>query len=143
MTAGMAVGDLIQKSRLTTLAPSTIDAVQRCMVDWAGCALAGSAHDLLDRLPQLQPLYGRMQAEGGSTVVGRGRRASAMEAAIINATAAHVLVYDDVSTALTGTRVLSSSRASSQLVSSGRVQAPPFWRPSRQATRWHGHWALW
>jgi 2-methylcitrate dehydratase PrpD len=69
---------------------------RQCLLDWLGCALAGSG----------EPLSGILQAEvvdaGPCTVVGTGLHASAAAAALANGAAGHALDFDDTHSAMTG-----------------------------------------
>lgn len=65
-------------------------AARQCILDWLGCALAGSS----------EPLAAVLRAEfidetGPATVLGSRQRASARTAALINGAAGHALDFDD------------------------------------------------
>jgi 2-methylcitrate dehydratase PrpD len=85
----------------------SVKAVQegkRGILDWLGCALAGSRHPTLDLLlAVLQDAGGRPQA----TVFGRGLKLGFLDAPIANGQAGHVLDYDD--THMGGTLLHASS----------------------------------
>jgi 2-methylcitrate dehydratase PrpD len=77
---------------------------KRGVLDWLGCALAGSRHPTLDRLMAvLQEVGGKPQA----TVFGRGLRLGFLDAPIANGQAGHLLDYDD--THMGGTLLHTSS----------------------------------
>jgi 2-methylcitrate dehydratase PrpD len=77
---------------------------KRGVLDWLGCALAGSRHPTLDcLLAVLQEAGGRPQA----TVFGRGLALGFLDAPIANGLAGHVLDYDD--THMDGTLLHTSS----------------------------------
>ncbi|HEX7233408.1 MAG TPA: MmgE/PrpD family protein [Candidatus Binatia bacterium] len=77
---------------------------KRGVLDWLGCALAGSRHPTLDRLLLvLQECGGKPQA----TVFGRCLKLGFLEAPIANGQAGHLLDYDD--THLGGTLLHASS----------------------------------
>jgi len=73
--------------------------VSRSLLDWIGCCIAG-----LDEAPVraldavLAPMGGAAQA----TVIGRGRRASVLDAALLNGVAGNVLDLDDLHPGLIG-----------------------------------------
>ncbi len=70
-----------------------------CLLDAVGVALAGCAEDatrILLRTP------GVAQAPGRSLVFGTNIRTSALDAALVNGTAAHALDYDDFSSIMGG-----------------------------------------
>ena len=74
-------------------------AAVRCVVDWAGCALAGSAHPAVDVVARSLDVLG---ADDRCTLVGRSGRASPFAAALANGTASHVLDFDDVNVTMIG-----------------------------------------
>ncbi|MBI3937357.1 MAG: MmgE/PrpD family protein [Betaproteobacteria bacterium] len=81
--AGVRPGDLPAKA---------MHEGRRGVLDWLGCALAGSRHPTLDvLLAVLQEAGGRPQA----TVFGRGLKLGLLDAPIANGQAGHVLDYDD------------------------------------------------
>src|SRR5262245_10542427 len=91
-------------AQFTDLSNKAIDEGKRGVLDWLGCALAGSRHPTLDRLlAVLQEAGGRPQA----TVFGRGLKLGFLDAPIANGQAGHVLDYDD--THMGGTLLHASS----------------------------------
>lgn len=71
------------------------DVIHECrrgILDWLGCALAGSEHATLDTLTGV---LGTISPNGGSTVIGRKMKLGLLEAAIANGQMGHVLDYDD------------------------------------------------
>lgn len=72
------------------------EVARQCLLDWLGCALAGSR----------EPLAGMLRLElagpGAATVVGTDRAASPRDAALINGAAGHALDFDDTHTMLSG-----------------------------------------
>lgn len=62
----------------------------QCVLDWLGCALAGSAEPL-SRILRAEFAAG----EGPASVIGSSQRASAKTAALINGAAGHALDFDD------------------------------------------------
>ncbi len=65
---------------------------RRGVLDWIGCALAGSGHKTITTLLSvLQEVSGKPQA----TVFGRGLRLGLLEAPLANGQMGHVLDYDD------------------------------------------------
>lgn len=68
---------------------------RHCVLDWLGCALAGSREPLaLILLDEL--------ADGDCTVVGTSRTANAATAALVNGAAGHALDFDDTHLLLSG-----------------------------------------
>ncbi len=97
---------------------------KRGVLDWLGCALAGSRHATLD------PLLAVLQETGGksqATVFGRGLKLGFLDAPIANGQAGHVLDYDD--THMGGTLLHASSPTLAALFSMaerGRVSGAEF-----------------
>jgi len=90
--------------RFAELPGKAIDEGKRGVLDWLGCALAGSRHPTLDHLlAVLQEAGGKSQA----TVFGRGLKLGFLDAPIANGQAGHVLDYDD--THMGGTLLHASS----------------------------------
>ena len=74
------------------LTPAAIREAHRGVLDWIGCALAGSRHQTINKLlGLLQELSGQPQA----TVFGRNLRLGLLDAALANGQMGHVLDYDD------------------------------------------------
>ena len=79
--------------------PEAVYAAKSGVMDCVACMLAGSREPLSDSLCQY------VQANGGeprATVVGRGFKTSAPEAALVNGAIGHALDYDDVARAMKG-----------------------------------------
>ena len=74
------------------LPDDVIHECRRGILDWLGCALAGSEHSTLDTLTDV---LGSISPNGCSTVIGRKMKLGLMEAAIANGQMGHVLDYDD------------------------------------------------
>jgi 2-methylcitrate dehydratase PrpD len=84
-------------AHLAAVAPSDLTAAarhaaRRGVLDWIGCALAGSAHREIDILiAVLQETGGRPQA----AVLGRGLRLGLLDAPLANGQMGHLLDFDD------------------------------------------------
>jgi 2-methylcitrate dehydratase PrpD len=90
--------------QFSDLSKKAIDEGKRGVLDWLGCALAGSRHPILDcLLAVLKETGGTPQA----TVFGRGLRLGFLDAPIANGQAGHLLDYDD--THMGGTLLHASS----------------------------------
>ena len=90
--------------RYDTLPAEITRSARRGLLDWIGCALAGSHHpSLRPLLTVLQRLSGRAEA----VVFGRRLKLGIADAAIVNGYMGHVLDYDD--THLGGTILHTSS----------------------------------
>ena len=74
------------------LTVAAVNEARRGVLDWIGCALAGSGHKTITTLlAVLQEISGRPQA----TVLGRGLRLGLLDAPLANGQMGHVLDYDD------------------------------------------------
>lgn len=65
---------------------------KRCLIDWLGVSLAGSADP---SAAVVRAVGEELDTDGTATVLGAGRRAGLLTAALANGYAAHVLDYDD------------------------------------------------
>ncbi|MBZ9964663.1 MmgE/PrpD family protein [Mesorhizobium sp. BR1-1-2] len=64
----------------------------RSFLNWTGCAVGGSQHASVDiALAAVSPFAGRDQA----SILGRGERLDALNAALLNGIASHVFDFDD------------------------------------------------
>jgi 2-methylcitrate dehydratase PrpD len=64
----------------------------RTFVNWLGCAVGGAPHQTVDcALAAVRLFSGPQQA----TIIGRGGRLDALNAALVNGISSHVLDYDD------------------------------------------------
>lgn len=73
--------------------------VRKSLLDWLGCCLAGT------REPDVRSLDEVLQEAGGTgdvTVIARGRRATVLDAALLNGAAGNLLDLDDVHPQLIG-----------------------------------------
>lgn len=81
--------------RIEDLPAGVVHQAVRCLVDWLGCTIAGSATDEGGRV---RAGIGALDAGDGATtapIVGTRQRAGAGYAALANGIAAHVLDFDD------------------------------------------------
>lgn len=79
--------------------PEAREVARQCLLDMLGVTIAGA------REPLVEMLAAEAEEAGGAeqaTVIGRGFRTSAQQAALVNGAAAHALDYDDVLKAMTG-----------------------------------------
>ena len=84
--------DFLARFRFEDLPERAVHEVRRGMIDWLGCALAGSGHPTIDKLlAVLSAISGKPQA----TVLGRKSKLGLMEAALANGQMGHMLDYDD------------------------------------------------
>jgi 2-methylcitrate dehydratase PrpD len=72
---------------------------RQCVLDYAGCAVAGASDELVGIL------LAEMQEHGGAPVAGvfgRSDRLPVLSAALVNGAASHALDFDDVNLAMPG-----------------------------------------
>ncbi len=72
---------------------------KQCILDWFAVTIAGLQE------PAVRLLLAEIEEEGGNpqaTLIGQMRKASAVQVALFNGTAAHALDYDDVNLAISG-----------------------------------------
>jgi len=75
------------------LPPAAVHEAKRAVLDWVGCALAGSTHPTVHRLLATFDELGSIPV---ATVLGqRGRRLSLLDAPVANGQMGHVLDFDD------------------------------------------------
>ena len=74
------------------LPADAVAAARRGVLDWLGCALAGSRHPTLDILLSVAR---ELNGQSHATVLGRQCRIGLLEAALVNGQAGHVLDFDD------------------------------------------------
>jgi len=85
-------GDFLARFRFEDLSERAVHEARRGLIDWIGCALAGSTHPTIDKLlAVLTAISGKPQA----SVLGRKRKLGLMEAALANGQMGHMLDYDD------------------------------------------------
>ena len=79
-------------ARFTDLSPAAQREARRGVLDWIGCALAGSTHPTIAKLLDvLQEAGGRAQA----TVLGHSLKLGRLDAPLANGQMGHVLDFDD------------------------------------------------
>jgi len=83
----------------TELPFKVVQMAQHCLIDWAAVTLGGTRDPLANIITETACF----ENEGGScTLVGSTRRASQMQAALVNGTISHALDYDDVNSRMHG-----------------------------------------
>ena len=79
-------------TRFGDLSPAAMSEARRGVLDWIGCALAGSTHPTIAKLlAVLEEAGGRPQAR----VIGHGLRLGLLDAPLANGQLGHVLDFDD------------------------------------------------
>ena len=93
------IAKYITSATLESFSPEAVYGAKGGIMDCLGCMLAGSKEPLSDILCQfIETTGGQPQA----TVVGRGFKTSAPEAALANGAMAHALDYDDITRPMKG-----------------------------------------
>jgi 2-methylcitrate dehydratase PrpD len=97
------VAETAVSTRFDGLAPAVVEAATVGVLDWLGVAIAGANEPVARGLGDVVIGEGREPAAAGAaTVFGRSLRASPLQAALVNATSAHALDYDDSLDAMEG-----------------------------------------
>ena len=87
-----ALAQFVAASRWEDIPPEVRREGVRGLLNFVGCALGGAHDEAMDiAIRVLTPFFGPSQA----TIIGRGERPDALNAAFLNAVAANVLEYDD------------------------------------------------
>jgi 2-methylcitrate dehydratase PrpD len=97
------VAETAVSTRFDGLAPAVVEAATVGVLDWLGVAIAGANEPVARGLGDV--VIGERRepaAAGAATVFGRKLRASPLQAALVNATSAHALDYDDSLDAMEG-----------------------------------------
>jgi 2-methylcitrate dehydratase PrpD len=87
-----ALVDFVLGLELGSLPDAVTEAAGLCLTDWVGAAIRGSTEPLAGALDAVIAATG---GEPQATVVGRGRRTSALLAALANGAQGHALDFDD------------------------------------------------
>ena len=87
------VGEYVDGIGVEDFPPDAVEAAKGAVMDCLACTLAGSLEDLADIL--CRHVAGE-SAAATATVVGRGFKTSAANAALVNGAIAHALDYDDI-----------------------------------------------
>ena len=77
---------------LRTLPGAVTEAAALCLTDWIGAAIRGSTEPLA---AALDTVVGASGGDPQATIIGRGRRTSALLAALANGAQGHALDFDD------------------------------------------------
>ena len=87
------IGEYVTATDIEDFPPDAIEAAKGAIVDCLACMLAGSREPLSDILCRY---VAAEAATPAASVVGRGFRTSAANAALVNGAMAHALDYDDI-----------------------------------------------
>src|SRR5262249_54747358 len=98
------------------------DVARRAILDTIGVALAG-VNEPAVRI--VGDLAARAQGSGSATLLGSAHRATALDAALVNGTAAHALDYDDTHASIRGhpsAPIVSAALAAAELAGASGVE---------------------
>ncbi len=87
------IGEYVTDASFEDFPPDAVEAAKGAIMDCLACMLAGSQEDLADILCRYVAAESSAPA---ASVVGRGFRTSAANAALVNGAMAHALDYDDI-----------------------------------------------
>ena len=93
------IAEYVATASLEDFPPEALDVATGGIIDCVACMLAGSREPLADILCRFVLTTG---GKLSSTVVGKGFKTSAPEAALVNAAAAHALDYGDITPPMKG-----------------------------------------
>ncbi|MGA2955516.1 MAG: MmgE/PrpD family protein [Thermodesulfobacteriota bacterium] len=99
MEVTKALSEYIVSLKFSDLPGDVVEGAKTCFLDWLGVTLSGSKEPLTDILLQTG------EAQGGkplATIVGRNKKTSLLQAALINGSASHALDFDDVHLGMMG-----------------------------------------
>jgi len=86
------LASFVASLRYEALPPPVVHEAKRSVLDFFGVALGGCRHEAVDIMEAVLLETGGKES---ATVIGRGKRASLLHAAMLNWQMAHVLDYDD------------------------------------------------
>jgi 2-methylcitrate dehydratase PrpD len=94
----LALADRLLACRFDALPGHIVEKAKHCVLDYVACALAGAD----DKAAQLVFEQALEEGAGPCSVIARSARLGALQAALVNGTAAHALDYDDCILVLPG-----------------------------------------
>ncbi len=93
MNITQRIGEYVTGTDIEDFPPDAVEAARGAIMDCFACMLAGSREELADILSRY---VAAESAAPVASVVGRGFRTSAANAALVNGAMAHALDYDDI-----------------------------------------------
>ncbi len=99
MEVTRALSQYVVNLKFSDLPSDVVEGAKLCFLDWLGVTLSGS------REPLSEILWQTAEAEGGkplATIIGRNKKTSLLQAALINGAASHALDFDDVHLGMIG-----------------------------------------
>ena len=99
MSLARQLAERITEVRYEDLPPEAVQWCRVAVLDTVGVTLAGS----IESAPRIvEDVLGFHRKQGPSLIIGTKRRATCLDAALVNATAAHVLDFDNTSNTMAG-----------------------------------------
>ena len=101
MSAGatLALVRAVRGIRCEEIPADALEVARHCLLDFLGCALAGSREPLTGILVES---VAETEGGGRATLIGRPERATRLGAALVNGAAGHALDFDDTHTVMSG-----------------------------------------
>jgi len=101
MSAGatLALVRAVRGIRYEEIPADALEAARHCLLDFLGCALAGSREPLTGILLES---VARSEDGGAAALIGRRERTTWLAAALVNGAAGHALDFDDTHTVMSG-----------------------------------------
>ena len=101
MSAGatLALVRAVRGIRHDAIPADALEVARHCLLDFLGCALAGSREPLTEILVES---VARTEDGARATLIGRSERAGRLSAALVNGAAGHALDFDDTHTVMSG-----------------------------------------
>jgi 2-methylcitrate dehydratase PrpD len=99
METTKVLSEYIRSLKFSDLPSDVVEGGKLCFLDWLGVTLSGSQEPLTEILLQLA------ETQGGNpqaTMIGKKRKTSLLQAALINGSASHALDFDDVHLGMMG-----------------------------------------
>jgi 2-methylcitrate dehydratase PrpD len=94
-----ALSEYIRNLRFSDLPTDVVGGAKLCFLDWLGVTLSGSKEPLTRILLRLAETQG---GNSQATVLGKKKKTSLLQAALINGSASHALDFDDVHLGMMG-----------------------------------------
>src|SRR5712692_3211121 len=96
MTLTSALARHAREISFDAIPTDAVTVAKTCVLDWLGCALAGSREELSNILVT------EAATDGAATLIGRNQTTSVHWAALVNGAAGHALDFDDTHLVMSG-----------------------------------------
>jgi 2-methylcitrate dehydratase PrpD len=116
------VAEFVWRTHAGALAADERAAARRALLDTVGVALAGAREPAVRAVVESVAVGGGVASDAGHTLLGLEGRAGALDAALVNGTAAHALDYDDTQSNVRGhpsAPIVAAALAAAELVGAG------------------------